>query len=279
MSENGTADHASRSRALTGGPVRVAIRDPHELVVAGLAELITTRNGGVGGRFVLEDPHGSPDVVLYGVRRGDDRRPHDPVLHSLLRRSPATVIATYWDSTSSALEGALSCGAHGALSKRLPGQHLREGIQKIYRGAPPAGNLPLDESCHPEIARSGLTPRQLDVLRLIASGLTNPEIAERLYLTINTVKTYIREGYRKIGATRRSQAVIWAKQHGLTGPDPRLRDVDRVQGALVDRVTDLAHASSLPCHEERADRWKRESAGHRPFAVMTGDPFERAHAQ
>ena len=63
----------------------------------------------------------------------------------------------------------------------------------------------------------GLTRREQDVVGLIASGLPNTEIADRLYLSINSVKTYIRTAYRKMGVERRPQAVVWALQHGL-GP-------------------------------------------------------------
>ena len=59
------------------------------------------------------------------------------------------------------------------------------------------------------------------MLALITQGLSNQEIAERSYLSINSVKTYIRTAYRKIGVTRRSQAVVWGMQHGFE-PD-RLR--------------------------------------------------------
>jgi DNA-binding NarL/FixJ family response regulator len=62
---------------------------------------------------------------------------------------------------------------------------------------------------------SELSARERDVLELVASGLSNQEIAESLYVSNNTVKTYIRTAYRKIGAERRSQAVLWAIQHGL----------------------------------------------------------------
>ena len=54
-----------------------------------------------------------------------------------------------------------------------------------------------------------LSDRELEVLACVAEGLSNAEIARRLYLSVNTVKSYIRTGYRKIGATRRSQAVGW----------------------------------------------------------------------
>jgi NarL family two-component system response regulator LiaR len=63
--------------------------------------------------------------------------------------------------------------------------------------------------------RFGLSPRETDVLALIVQGLTNKQIADRLFLSINSVKTYVRNAYGKIGAANRSQAVGWAIQHGF----------------------------------------------------------------
>jgi len=65
----------------------------------------------------------------------------------------------------------------------------------------------------------GLTQRELEVLELVTVGCSNDEIAKRLFLSINSVKSYIRTGYRKIGATRRTQAVLWGVEHGLTTRD------------------------------------------------------------
>jgi DNA-binding CsgD family transcriptional regulator len=61
----------------------------------------------------------------------------------------------------------------------------------------------------------GLTGREVEVLELIAEGLTNQEIADRVYISINSVKTYIRSAYRKIGVNSRSQAAVWGLQHGI----------------------------------------------------------------
>ncbi|MEO9323958.1 response regulator transcription factor [Nocardioides sp. C4-1] len=60
-----------------------------------------------------------------------------------------------------------------------------------------------------------LTKRELEVLRLITQGLSNDDIARELYITHNTVKSFVRSAYRKIGVTRRPQAVVWGFQHGL----------------------------------------------------------------
>ncbi|MGH7419035.1 MAG: response regulator transcription factor, partial [Candidatus Rokuibacteriota bacterium] len=64
-------------------------------------------------------------------------------------------------------------------------------------------------------ARSLLTPRELEIARLAASGRSNKEIAEQLFLTEGTVKNYISRIYAKLGARDRTQAALWAVQHGL----------------------------------------------------------------
>lgn len=62
-----------------------------------------------------------------------------------------------------------------------------------------------------------LTGRERDVLELVTHGLTNQEIAARLYLSVNTIKTYVRLAYRKVGVSNRAQAVAWGYQNGLQG--------------------------------------------------------------
>ena len=71
---------------------------------------------------------------------------------------------------------------------------------------------------------AGLTPREAEILALITQGLSNQEIAKRAFLSINSVKTYIRTAYRKINVTSRSQAVLWGVDNGFK-PDT-LRTVD-----------------------------------------------------
>lgn len=66
-----------------------------------------------------------------------------------------------------------------------------------------------------DTAISDLSPREVDVLRLITNCYSNQQISETLYLSLNSVKTYIRGAYRRIGAPTRSHAVIWGVMHGL----------------------------------------------------------------
>ena len=67
-------------------------------------------------------------------------------------------------------------------------------------------------------AEQGLSPRESRVLELVSQGLSNQEIAEALFLSTNSVKTYIRSTYRKMGVATRPQAVLWAIQHGFPAP-------------------------------------------------------------
>ena len=85
-----------------------------------------------------------------------------------------------------------------------------------------------------------MSPREAEVIALITQGLSNQEIADRAFLSINSVKTYIRSAYRKIGVTKRTQAVIWAIDNGFR-PDT-LRTIDP---ALLVRPA-AGHRSSSP---------------------------------
>ncbi|WP_345520958.1 response regulator transcription factor [Nocardioides conyzicola] len=91
---------------------------------------------------------------------------------------------------------------------------LQVGVEQIV--------MMVEAAAHPSAAGAeavGLTGREVQVLALIAEGLTNQEIADRVYISINSVKTYIRAAYRKVGVNSRSQAAIWAMQHGIVRRD------------------------------------------------------------
>jgi DNA-binding NarL/FixJ family response regulator len=107
-------------------------------------------------------------------------------------------------------------GAAGFVSKWLPGRRLVWNLLQIADGRTVVDTW----SGQPETTRVGaekwpLTQRETEVLSMIASGKANREIAEETNLSINSVKSYIRGAYSKIEVTSRSQAVLWAIQHGL----------------------------------------------------------------
>ena len=99
----------------------------------------------------------------------------------------------------------------------------------------------------------GRPAREVQVLALIAEGLTNQEIADRVFVSINSVKTYVRSAYRKIGVNSRSQAAVWAMQHGIVR-----RDAGRVPSASIgvhgDHPVVLLRTGRVPGDRPRADR-------------------------
>ncbi len=117
-------------------------------------------------------------------------------------------------------------GASGYLSKALPATELVAALEKVYAGE---RIVAVDARCRRDGGRSrddGLTPRESQVIGLIAAGAPNKEIARRLGLSMNTVKTHIRTAYRTMGVTSRTRAVLWAVEHGITEHRPDARSVD-----------------------------------------------------
>ncbi len=155
------------------------------------------------------------DALLY------DPQQHSVAEISALRATSPQVlpIAFSWSSASDVVEDARRVGAVALLSKELSGTEVAASLRAIRAGRrdPFVVRPPTVDSRSPLPRPAGLSVRELEVLDLIAQGYSNDEIAAMLYVSINSVKSYVRMGYRKIGATRRTQAVMWAMQHGLGG--------------------------------------------------------------
>jgi DNA-binding NarL/FixJ family response regulator len=149
-------------------------------------------------------------------------------LQDFVRDSGAKVVVYSWNLKPEMIEQAMAGGARGYLSKVLTGPEVVAALERVMRGevviitgenetsVGGVGDWP---------GRSaGLSPREAEMLALITQGLSNQEIADRVFLSMNTVKTYIRSAYRKIGVTRRSHALMWGVENGFE-PDT-LRTVD-----------------------------------------------------
>ena len=200
-------------------PLPVAVCSPHPVVRTGLKALL----GRHPDRFrIVPPPDGphreDPGVVLYDVfalRSGDDE------LTRLLERTSARVIAVGRELRPDLTTRALAAGVDGSVALGADVEQLVEAVESAVAGrgsAEPSRSaaVPIARPDRPG-ARFGLSPREADVLGLIVLGLTNKQIADRLFLSINSVKTYVRNAYGKIGAANRSQAVGWAIRHGF-GP-------------------------------------------------------------
>jgi DNA-binding NarL/FixJ family response regulator len=207
-------------------PLRLAIVDDYAVVVAGVASFLASE-----GIDVVETGAGTPvisdvDIVLYDTFGHVQGQGID--LEDFVRESGAKVVVYSWNLQPEMIEQAVAAGASGYLSKVLTGPEIVAALRRVMAGEIvtfPGNNESSvgAEGDWPGRA-AGLSPREAEILALIAQGLSNQQIADRAYLSINSVKTYIRSAYRKIGVTSRSQAVLWAVKNGFA-PDT-LRTVD-----------------------------------------------------
>ena len=201
-----------------GEPVRVALMNDYEVVVAGLHRMLAPYAGRV--RVVELDSmlpvHSHVDVLLYDAFGRE--RVSGPV-EEVINSSDAKVVIYTWHLDPELVQEALDKGAAGCLSKTIDALDLVAALEKVNAGSVMVSDDPGAEAA---IATAdwpgrphGLSARESEVIALIAQGLSNQEIADRAYLSINSVKTYIRSAYRKIGVERRTQAVLWATENGF----------------------------------------------------------------
>jgi DNA-binding NarL/FixJ family response regulator len=164
-----------------------------------------------------------PDVVLMDLRM--PRLDGVAATRRIRAEFPDTqvvVLTTYADDDS--VFAALRAGARGYLTKDAPSSALAEAIATVCRGDAhfePSVQRRLVEAVRPAepAGPAALTPRETDVLRLIAAGRSNVEIAQRLYITQATVKTHINNLFAKTGVRDRAQAVTYAFRHGLASEE------------------------------------------------------------
>lgn len=218
-------------------PLRLAIVDDYAVVIAGVAAMLAEEHIDVVETGASMPVISDVDIVLYDTFGQIQGTGID--LEDFIRDSGAKVVIYSWNLNPQLIERAMAAGASGYLSKVLTGEQIVAALERILRGE--IVILPGDDETSAASEgdwpgrRAGLTPREAEVLALITQGLSNQEIADRAFLSINSVKTYIRTAYRKIGASRRSQAVLWGIENGFM-PDT-LRTVDP---ALLLRSTPTA---------------------------------------
>jgi DNA-binding NarL/FixJ family response regulator len=212
----------------SGKAVRVLLADDQRVVREGLSMLLGLLPGieVVGAAadgeeaFAMALEH-RPDVVLMDLRmpRCDGieatRRLRDARPESLV-----IALTTYADDAS--VLGALRAGARGYLTKDAGAEQIRAAVEAVFRGEAaldPAVQRHVvaalsSDAAAPELP-DGLTAREAEVLALIAEGLSNAEIAERLVVSPATVKSHINHLFAKANLRDRAQAVSYAYRHGL----------------------------------------------------------------
>ncbi|MFX0539894.1 DNA-binding response regulator [Ornithinimicrobium sp. Y1847] len=233
-------------------PLRVAILNDYEVVVRGLHAMLAPYQDRVEVvELDVQVPVVAPvDITLYDTfsETQVDAADIDEVLES---KEPGAVVVYTWNMHPQLVEVALAKGCRGYLDKSLSAPALLGAIERVARGdivvsaTHTPANAPyaeITEDDDEDGSRLGgdwpgraekLSAREAEVISLITQGLTNSDIAARTYLSINSVKTYIRTAYRKMGVSRRAQAVRWGLEHGMAP------DTMRISNPSAEKSLDL----------------------------------------
>lgn len=221
---------------MTAAPLRVLIADDQRVVREGLTMLVGLIEGlevvgaaADGAEAVALTETERPDVVLMDLRMPEvDGAEATRQIRTSSPRTQVLVLTTYADDAS--LFPALQAGARGYLTKDASAEEIEQAIRAVAEGRThldPAvqarlvdavvGQTPAQErsDAQPSALPDDLTPREAEVLKLIAAGLSNAEIADALVVSSATVKTHINRVFYKTGARDSAQAVRYAYQHRL----------------------------------------------------------------
>ena len=217
--------------------IGIVVADDHEVVRAGFAALLDTQPDFTvlgtacdGGEAVRVCRELRPDVVLMDVRMPSlDGIEATRQLADADDPGPRVLILTTFDLDEYVFD-ALRAGASGFLLKDVTAERLFDAVRVIAAGeallAPAVTRRligeftrlrPVPDALAPTVMVT-LTPRETEVLRLVAEGMSNPEIACRLVVTEETVKTHVSRILAKLGLRDRTQAVVAAYESGLVVP-------------------------------------------------------------
>jgi len=208
------------------GSIRALVVDDHPVVRAGLVALLDaapdiqvvgTASSGEAAIDLAAQLH--PHVVLMDLRMsGIDG---DEATAQIVSERPETrvIILTTYENDDAILR-AISAGASGYLLKAAPEEELLAGIRAVAAGevalAPSVSRLLVQRAAAPAAsAAPALSPRELEVLKLVAAGLSNRAIGERLFVGEATVKTHLLHAFAKLGVDDRTRAVTRAMELGL----------------------------------------------------------------
>jgi DNA-binding NarL/FixJ family response regulator len=210
---------------MSGTPIRLVIVDDHPLVRRGLCELFAAEGDidvvdavGDGDEAVRSVLAQHPDVVLMDVSMPDIDGIEATRRVLAVRPETRVVMLTSFAEHERVIE-ALDSGAIGYILKDAESDELVRGVR-----AAAAGDSPLSPRAARALvtARRGrrpfeeLTARELDVLKLVARGLSNKQIAWRLAISEKTVKAHMTSIFGRIGVGDRTQAALWAQRHGVS---------------------------------------------------------------
>jgi DNA-binding NarL/FixJ family response regulator len=215
-------------------PLRVAVVNDYELIVRGVAAMLkdepSVRVVELAGNLPVSQP---VDVALYDAfaMAGLDDQDVDAIVGS---EHVGGLVLYTWTVSEAVVADARRRGLVGVIAKSEPVDVLVAGLHRAAAGEfvvstafrdPGAGDYLVSQDW-PGRAY-GLTVREAEVVGLITQGFSNQEVADRLYVSINSIKSYIRSAYRTMGVSTRAQAVLWGVDHGLAPQRLRVIVEDR----------------------------------------------------
>ncbi len=211
----------------TSSSIRVLVADDHEIVRHGLksvfkdSEICIVGEATDAAEAVTLTGEQRPDVVTLDVRLGAGDGLD--AIKAIREANPDTriVMLSSFDSPTY-IARAVSAGASDYVLKTASRKDLIEAVTNAARGLPPARSgefrrisRSMANKSLPDDIDVPLTPRETQVLRLVAMGLSNQEIADSLEISIETVKEHVQNLLRKLSVGDRTQAAVWAIRHGL----------------------------------------------------------------
>jgi DNA-binding NarL/FixJ family response regulator len=215
LAPNGSGGHHD---AVGNRVVTVGIMNDYEVVVRGVAAMLAPYEHRV--QVVELDVGGQPsvptDVALFDTFAG--RRHTLSRAADMVRQGAARHVVLYtWDAAPAFVRAAQDIGVSGVILKTRSADMLVDGIERVVAGE--RVGFETDASGRPASRVVDLSDRESEVLALIAKGLTNAQIADELYLSIETVKTYVKRLYAKLDVHNRAQAAVAASSHQLMPRD------------------------------------------------------------
>jgi DNA-binding NarL/FixJ family response regulator len=200
--------------------IRVLSVDDHPLLREGLAAIINNQadmsvvaEAANAGEALQQFRQHLPDVTLMDLRL-PDASGIDAMIAIRAEFSDARIIMLTTFEGDVEIQRALEAGARGYLLKSMPPRELLDVIRQVHAGKK---RVPAEVASHlaEHLSDESLTAREIDVLRLIAAGNRNRDIAERLFISEETVKVHVKHIMEKLGATDRTQAVAIAVRRGI----------------------------------------------------------------
>lgn len=200
--------------------IAVSLVNDCPLVTHGLSSMLRP----YADRLQLVAPGTPVDITLYDAAQGPSAGYAD-VDAVLADPSSGKVVVYARNLPAPRVEDLLAQGFAGYVDQRATAEELVDAVERVAHGEHGVRHQADAEGTDPTAGQwpgqqHGLSRREAEVVCLIAQGVTNQDICDRLYLSANTVKTYIRSAYHKLGVTRRAEAVRWGVEHGLTAAAP-----------------------------------------------------------